>query len=174
MVPKGRRIVFMAQNEERKGVLPQIIVAVVVALLVGGASPWWWKEIFHKNNGVNPPHGDSRVVPPPPAQIISGGPITVTATANPPVIPPGQQTTINVFAQDSQGRPLPSAIVTLSSGGGKFNVTGTTSVSGPTDSSGAFRAYWSCDYCAPAYDNTVRITKPGYEEAKAQWQVEIR
>ena len=29
----------MAQNEENKGLLPQIIVAVVVALLVGGTSP---------------------------------------------------------------------------------------------------------------------------------------
>lgn len=51
----------MAQNEEKKGVLPQIIVAVVVALLVGGTAPWWWKEIFHK-----PPQDSAPVSPRPP------------------------------------------------------------------------------------------------------------
>lgn len=113
------------------------------------------------------------VQPPPPSPTLHGGPIAATASANPSVISRGQQTSINVYAQDSQGRPLPSATVTLSSGGGRFSQTGTTTVSGPTDSSGAFRAFWSCDLCAPAYVGDVRITKPGYEEAKAQWRVEI-
>ena len=50
----------MAQNEERKGMLSQIIVAVVVTLLVGGTSPWWWNKIFHKNNEIN--NGSGEVV----------------------------------------------------------------------------------------------------------------
>lgn len=163
----------MAKNEDKKGVLPQIIVAVVVALLVGGTSPWWWNEIFHKNNVVNPPNENTPYIPPSQTEPIAGGPIIVTATANPPVVSRGQKTTINVYVQDSQGRPLPFATVTLSAGGGQFNRTGTTTVSGSTDSSGAFKAYWSCEYCAQAYVSGVRVTKSGYEEAKAQWRVEI-
>jgi hypothetical protein len=164
----------MTKNEDRKGILPQIIAAVVVALLAGGTSPWWWNEIFHNNHIVNPPNGHTPSNPLQQTEPISGGPIIVTATANPPVVSRGQNTTINVYVQDSQGRPLPFATVTLSSGGGRFNRTGTTTVSGPTDSSGAFDAYWSCDNCAPAYVSGVRVTKSGYEEAKAQWRVKIR
>ncbi len=166
----------MAKNEDRKGVLPQIIVAVVVALLVGGTSPWWWNEIFHSNrsNVVHPSNQTTPVNPPQPRQTIIGGPIVVTVTANPPVVSPGQPTLVNVYVQDSQGQSLPAAVVTLSSGGGRFDRSGTATVSGATDPAGVFQAYWSCAACAPAYVNSVRVTKPGYEEATAQWRVEIR
>ena len=162
----------MGENPEKKGVLPQIIVAVVVALLVGGTAPWWWNEIFHRNDVHQPfdhnnPNNNNK-------KPILGGRIVLTATSNPPIISQGQKTTINVFAQDSQGHPLSSATVTLSVGGGRFDQTGTATVSGQTDSSGVFRAYWSCNYCAPAYIGSVRITKPGYEEADSQWRIEIR
>jgi len=102
------------------------------------------------------------------------GPMIVTATPNPPVISRGQQTRVSVYVQDSQGRPLPQATVTLSAGGGRFNRTGTSTVSGATDSSGSYTGYWSCDPCAPAYVSEVRVTKPGLGEANAQWQVQIR
>jgi hypothetical protein len=45
----------MGENEERKGVLPQIIAAVVVTLLVGSSSPWWWNKIFHKDTPSQTP-----------------------------------------------------------------------------------------------------------------------
>ncbi len=178
----------MADKEDKKGILPQIIVAVVVALLVGGTSPWWWKEItkpgkvddnpadvHHPASSVPPdkPH-DGNPAKTPPDQPVSGGQIAVTATANPPVVSPHQQTTINVYVLDSQGQPLPSAIVTLSAGGGGFIGSGTTTVSGQTDSSGAFQGHWSCDYCARAYVGSVRVTKTGYLEAKSDWRVDIQ
>ena len=112
--------------------------------------------------------------PPVAPQPFGGGPIAVTATANPPVLSRGQQTSINVYVQDSQGRPLPHAMVTVSAGGGRFARTGTTAESGPTDSSGSFVGYWSCDPCARGYVGGVRVTKQGYSEASAQWRVEIR
>jgi hypothetical protein len=43
-----------------------------------------------------------------------------------------------IFFLYSQGKPLPFATVTLSSGGERFNRTGTAMVSGSTDSSGLF------------------------------------
>lgn len=165
----------MAENEYRS-VLPQIIVAVVVALLVGTTSPWWWNEIFRKEktNAPDSTHGTTSTNPPKGQQATRGGAIVVTASANPAVISAGQRTAVNVYVQDSQGQPLASAIVTLSSGGGRFERSGTTTVSGSTDSSGTFQAYWSCDDCAPAYTNGVRVTKSDYEEANGQWRVEIR
>ena len=161
----------MGENSEKRGVLPQIIVAVVVALLVGGTSPWWWNEIFHRNDipkPYSPNHSSNNNNKP-----ISGGPIMVSVSSNPPIISRGQKTTINVFAQDSQGHPLSSATVILSAGGGRFDQTGTSTVSGQTDASGVFRAYWSCNYCAPAYVGGLRVTKLGYEEGKSQLRIEI-
>ena len=166
----------MAQNEGRKKVLSQIIIAVVVAMLVGSTAPWWWKEFFpgNTNNVGDTQNGNPGVEPSAPSQQTLGGSITVTATANPPVVSIGQRTSISTYVQDSQGRPLPFAVVTLSSGGGRFDRTGTTKVSGPTDPSGVFQAYWSCDPCAPAYISSARATKTGYEEADTQWRVQIR
>lgn len=98
----------MPQNQEKKKVLPQIIVAVVVALLVGGTAPWWWKEIFPSHDVIpHPPYYDPNKIPLP--KPISGGSIMLTATTNPPIISRDQKTTINVYAQNSQGNPLSSA-----------------------------------------------------------------
>lgn len=102
-----------------------------------------------------------------------GGSIRVTTIVNPPVVSRGQQTLVRVYVQDGQGRPLPQAMVTLSSGGGRFARTGTPSVSGLTDSSGSFVDYWSCNPCSRAYVNGVKVTKPGYTEANAGWRVDI-
>jgi hypothetical protein len=173
----------------------QIIIAIIsVVGVLGGALIANWNNIFpppqpkpptEQAGKYNPPspfdvestkplHPDNKNVDQShPEQPISGGPIVVTATANPPVVSRGQETTINVYVQDSKGKPLPSATVTLSSGGGRFRGSGTTTVAGETDSSGAFQGYWSCDNCAAGYIGDVRVTKPGYEEAKFEWRVEI-
>ena len=161
----------MAQNQEKKGVLLQIIAAVAIAILAGGTSPWWWNEVFPGNIPPEPhPRPDANSTRKP----VSGGPIVVSVATNPPVISKGQKTAINVFAQNSQGQSLSSATVTVSAGGGRFDQTGTTRVSGQTDSSGMYRAYWTCNSCAPAYIGGIRITKTGYEEAESQWRIDIR
>lgn len=100
--------------------------------------------------------------------------IIITATVDRPVVSRGQPTAITVHARDSQGRPLPHAMVTLSSGGGRYKRTGTTTVSGLTNTSGSFVGYWSCNPCARGYSSDVRVTKHGYPEAIAPWRVEIR
>ena len=174
----------MAQNGEKKGVLPQIITAVVITLLVGGSAPWWWKELFDQG-GKTPPQPTNAFVPnpapnptpkpapvPPPAKVAKEA-MTVTAAANPAVISSGQQTAISVYVQDAQGRPLSAATVTCTVGGGRFKRTGTATVSGLTDFSGIFQAQWSCDNCASSYEGAVRVTKADYQEGKAQWRVEI-
>jgi len=111
--------------------------------------------------------------PAPQAPLVGGGLIHVTTTVNPPVVSRGQQTQVRIYVRDGQGRPLPQAMVTLSSGGGRFAGTGTPSVSGLTDASGSFVDYWSCNPCARGYVNGVRVTKPGYTEANAGWRVDI-
>ncbi len=57
----------MAQNDEKKAILPQIVVAVVIALLVGGTSPWWWKEFFGSRQPSAPEGSTSGMQTPPPA-----------------------------------------------------------------------------------------------------------
>lgn len=118
-----------------------------------------------------PPKKQQQQPPPPPPT--PGGPILITITANPPAISPGQRTAVNVYVRDSRGLPIPSAVVTILSGGGSFDRTGATKVSGQTDSSGAFRDYWSCSPCARAYGFGVQVTKAGYDEAQAEFQVDI-
>jgi hypothetical protein len=107
------------------------------------------------------------------SQPAGGGLIYVTTSVNPPVVSRGQQTLVRVYVHDGQGRPLPEAMVTLSSGGGRFARTGTPSASGLTDTSGSFADYWSCDPCSRAYVNGVKVTKPGYTEASVGWRVDI-
>lgn len=160
----------MGKDGNGNSVLPQIVATVVVALLVGGTSPWWWNEFFATKEGKDPPSpnvSESAYAP-------IGGPITVTATANPPIVSVREKTTVNVYVQDSQGQALAEAVVTLSSGGGQFDHSGTTRVSGPTNSSGVFRALWSCDPCSQGYTGSVRVTKSGYHEAQTRWQIRIR
>jgi hypothetical protein len=144
------------------------ILSGLFVTVVGGVIVWYLTIGPGGGNGGGGNWGNgSGGIPP-------SGPMVVTVTPNPPVISRGQQTRASVYVQDSHGRPLPQATVTLSSGGGRFNRTGTSTVSGATDSSGSYTGYWSCDPCAPAYMSGVRVTKPGLGEANARWQVQIR
>jgi hypothetical protein len=166
----------MAENEKKKGTLSQIIVPVAITLLVGTSSPWWINKFF-SNNPTPPVPGQNRkgITPPDnndPSPNVRGS-LTVTTTPDPPTVRPGEQATVTTFVQNGQGTPVSGAMVSLASGGGKFRTTGTPSVAGKTDLSGIFRASWSCNPCAPAYINDVRVTKKGFTEARGQWQVEI-
>lgn len=142
--------------------------------LIGGGAAWYF---LGQPGPSNPPYAPSYPNPPgqtPAApQPMSGGPINVSISASPPILTRGQQTTVNVYVQDSQGRPIPDAMVTLMSGGGRFQGSQTPTVSGPTSYTGSYVGYWSCDPCAPAYINGARVTKAGYTEGNAQWRVEI-
>ena len=165
----------MAGNERKKGTLSQIIIPVAIALLVGTSSPWWLRYF---SNGETLPKHDPKKQPnqgvPKNTVPYHVGSLVATTTVDPSVIKPGDQTGMTVFIQDAPGNPVSGAVVTLSSGGGKFKTTGTSTVSGPTDVSGLFRAKWSCTQCAPSYTGGVRATKSGFTEAQGQWRVDIR
>jgi hypothetical protein len=62
----------------------------------------------------------------------------------------------------SGGRPVAGASVKITSGGGAFAASRTTSASGVTDARGGFTASWSCAPCAPAYGLEVAVEKDGY------------
>jgi hypothetical protein len=166
---------IMAEKERKKGTLAQIFVPVAVALLVGTSSPWWLKYFSSNEVPVPGPGANGSTDPPgshqPPSIL---GTLTVTATADPPVVRQGQQTTITTFVQDSQGHPVSGALVSLDAGGGRFRTTGTSSVAGKTDVSGIYRATWWCNQCAPGYVSGVRVTKQGFTETRDQWRVSIQ
>ncbi len=160
--------------DDKKNSKALIIIAVIGLVgTLGTAFITNWGNIFPSPTPPVPRPEPHPVQPIEPASIV-GGPIIVTATANPNVLSSGQETAVRVYVQDSQGSPLPNAIVTLSSGGGQFKSTGTTSMSGSTNASGSFVGYWSCNPCAPGYVSGVRVTKKGYTEANTKWRVEIR
>ncbi len=165
----------MGQNEERKRVLPQIIVAVVVALLVGGTSPWWWNELFHKKHDINPPpNRDSRNKEPPRVPI-QGGQIQVRCTASPHSIPAGGQVEIRVLAFTEQSSPVSGATVRIESGGGWFSSSGTTTEVGQTGSGGAFMTQWrSPQPAAKGYGMSVTVTKNGFTEGRGECNVPIQ
>jgi hypothetical protein len=108
-----------------------------------------------------------------PLSPISEGFLGVTVNVNPSVLAPGQKTKVLIHVKDTQGRPLQQAEVSLYSGGGKYSRTGTTTVSGSTDESGNFVAYWFCESCAPRYVSDIKIKKEGHNETNAQWSVKI-
>lgn len=108
-----------------------------------------------------------------PLSPISEGTLGVTVNVNPSVLVPGQKTKILIHVKDTQGKSLPQAEVSLYSGGGKYSRTGTTTVSGSTDESGNFVAYWFCESCAPGYVSDIKIKKEGYNKANGQWSVKI-
>jgi hypothetical protein len=165
----------MAQNGEKRGVLPQIIVAVVVALLVGGTAPWWWNEIFHKRNDVvttpKPPEGQNKIPP----KVVQGGQIRVRCTANPHSIPAGGQVEIRVLAFTEQNTPVSGANVSIESGGGWFSKSGTTTEIGQTDSGGVFVTQWrSPSPATTGYGMGVTVTKDGFTEGKSECNVVIQ
>ena len=165
----------MAQNGERRGVLPQIIVAVVVALLVGGTAPWWWNEIFHKRSDIVPPKKvtDDQTKAPP--KVVHGGRIQVQCTANPHAIPAGGQVEIRVLAFTEQNTPVSGANVSVKSGGGWFSASGTTTEIGQTDSGGVFVTRWrSPNPAASGYGMGVTVTRNGFTEGKSELNVPIQ
>jgi hypothetical protein len=122
----------------------------------------------------NNPPTPNPVPAPVPDYPASGGSLMVTVAPYPRVATRGQQVQVRVYVQDSQSRPVPWASVTLRSGGGRYQRTGNTTVTGTTDASGSFIGYWSCDPCAPAYVSGAGVSKSGYSGVDTRWQVDIR
>lgn len=160
----------MAQNEEKKGVLPQIIVAVFIALLVGGTAPWWWKEIFNK-----PPQDSAPVIPKPPQIPVQGGQIQVRCTARPHSIPAGGQVEIRVLAFTEQNSPISGASVRIEAAGGWFSSSGTTTEIGQTDSGGVFMTQWRSPRPASrGYGMRAIVNKKGFTEGLYDFIVAIQ
>jgi hypothetical protein len=165
----------MSQNEERKGVLPQIIVAVVVALLVGGTSPWWWNEIFHKNDNVNQYQGSAPVRSTPKRVPVQGEQIKVRCTARPHSIPAGGQVEIRILAFTEQSSPVSGAGVRIEAGGGWYSLSGTTTEIGQTDSSGVFMTHWKAPKpAARGYGMSAIVSKNGFTDGKCEFTVPIQ
>jgi hypothetical protein len=144
----------MARSGEGAG-CTRIIIAIIgaigtiVAAIVGGPLVEEIIDYFDQDNPTSVP-GPS---------IEEGGPLVLTATANPNIVSPGQWTQINVLVLSDQGQPISGANVTIQSGGGVFQKSGTSTDAGTTDNSGVFRAKWKCDQCAASYEMITRATK---------------
>jgi len=164
----------MPQNEDRKGVGPQIIAAVVVALLVGGSTPWWWDKVFGEKSGPNPPPKNQNYEVGPPREPPQGGQIRVECSSSPHSIPAGGNAEIRVLALTEDGTPLSAANVRLDAGGGWFSSSGTGTEVGQTDDRGSFRTQWrSPKPAARSFGLGVTVTKNGFKEGRAECNVSI-
>lgn len=165
----------MAQKEEKKGVLLQIIGAVIVALLVGGTSPWWWNEIVRKSNDDKSPPINHSVNPDPPQVLVQGGQILVRCTANPHSAPDGGQVGISVLAFTDQSTPVSGASVRIEAGGGWFSSSRTTAEVGQTNSGGVFITQWRAPKAAAkSYGMSARVNKNGFTEGTCEFAVPIQ
>jgi hypothetical protein len=153
---------------KRDGGCTQIIVAligavgVILAAVLGGPLLENWLD--KDNNGGGGGNGGS----------VPGSVIQVSASANPNPVAKGKMTEISVFTQAPDGSPLPGVIVTVESGGGIFQATGTTTASGQTGPDGLFRTMWSCASCAPEYVMQARANKPNFNEGRREFSVLIK
>ena len=145
--------------KRESGGCTQIIVAligalgIIIAAIVGGPLVEKWLD----NNNSTPNSGGGN------NSSVHGGPIGVSASADPFDVGAGQMTEIRVQALDSSGAPLAGVTVTVQSGGGTFLATGNTKVSGVTGTDGFFRTPWQCSPCAGGYVMDVTATKPNYD-----------
>ena len=102
-------------------------------------------------------------------------PPSVTASATPPIVTPGQPTTIAVTVRNASGRPVRGAKVVVSADGGTFTGAGQPRViDGVTSAEGIFRAEWRCQPCAPAYQFGVEVIGTGLQSQKTTLGVKTR
>jgi len=102
-------------------------------------------------------------------------PPSVTASATPPTVTPGQPTTIAVTVRNASGRPVSGAKVVVSADGGTFTGAGQPRfIDGVTSAEGIFRAEWRCQPCAPAYQFGVEVSGTGLQSQKTTLGVKTR
>ncbi len=99
--------------------------------------------------------------------------LSVSVEARPASVAQGSRTRIIAKVTASGGDAVPDADVRISFGGGQFQQSGTTELTGKTDENGVFQGTWSCDPCAAAYGFAADVTKTGYRNASAEGRVAI-
>lgn len=114
---------------------------------------------------VLPKHPSMERVAVPPA-------ITVTVSADPPRVRPGQAARIVVRAATVGGEPLAGASVKLAAGGGAFR-RGGAEAAGRTDARGLFATSWSCRPCTGALEIGAEVSKPGFATARQSVRIEL-
>jgi beta-lactam-binding protein with PASTA domain len=102
-------------------------------------------------------------------------PISVSAWSSPQQLSSGGTATITVTARDPGGSTIPNARVTVSTGGGTFVTSGTTSVTGNTDQNGVYRVSWRAPApkAAPSYTIGITVTKEGFQQGSDQTTVNM-
>lgn len=104
----------------------------------------------------------------------SGGAISVQCTVEPHAIAAGGQAAIRILALTERDEPVQGARVKISSGGGWFSESGTTTEVGQTGENGVFATQWRApDPAARAYGMSVRVNKEGFTEGNGKCNVPI-
>ena len=99
----------------------------------------------------------------------------VTVVATPPVVSPGEATTIAVTVRNTAGQPVGGARVALSAGGGSFTGAKQPALAGGvTSADGVFRAEWRCQPCASSYQIRVEVNGAGLPSQSTTVGVKIR
>jgi hypothetical protein len=149
--------------------------AGIMATVIAGVLIFWFTEgLRQPTPPYNPPPGVAPGNPPSGPSVI-GGPITVMCSANPHVLQPGNQTELVIQVISSQNTPVSNANVRVSSGGGTFTSSGSTTVIGRTDYSGSFRTIWrSPSPAAKGYVMGVTVSKQGFIEGRGECRTLIQ
>lgn len=104
----------------------------------------------------------------------TGGRISVECTVEPHAIGGGERAAIRILALTEEDNPVQEARVKLSSGGGWFAESGTTTEVGRTGENGVFETQWRApDPAAQAYVMSVRVSKEGFSEGEGKCRVPI-
>ena len=113
-------------------------------------------------------------------------PLQLDIKVHPPIVSPGQKSTIIVTVRDAHDDLVRDANVVVAAGGGKFLQRANTpynpksrlhepySKSGSTNMRGEFMTWWVCNPCASAYFLSVKASKGGYLDAKSEFKIQIR
>ncbi len=100
--------------------------------------------------------------------------IKVTSTVLTAISLPGEESAIMVVALTSQGAPVAEANVEIAMGGGWFKGSGTTTVTGKTNTHGIFLTRWRAPNPAAAgYEGTVKVRKDGFTEGMSDFTISI-
>jgi hypothetical protein len=119
-------------------------------------------------------------------QVVPRKRLNVRAVTAAPSVGPGGKSTIYVTVTDEVGHVVTGATVLIEAGGGKFlenakaaydpkaRLHGPFSVSGKTESNGAYTAWWVCSPCARGYVMSVSASKEGCTDANGKLTVNIK
>lgn len=112
--------------------------------------------------------------------------LSVSSSAEPSTVRPGQKTTIVVMVRDERGQPVPGASVEVAAGGGRFlgsaneaydpnsRLHGPYAATGLTDAQGRFTTWWVVNPAAPGYGLGVTAKKDGCLDAKGSLDISVR